>query len=42
VARVEALERKLGRIIPDLFPHLEGAHKGTPIGNFPQSLGERV
>lgn len=34
VARVGALEKKLGRIIPDLFPHLGGAHKGTPIRNF--------
>jgi integrase len=41
VARVEALDKKLGRITPklahitpDLFPHLRGAHKGTPIRNF--------
>jgi integrase len=34
VTRVEALEKKLGRIIPDLFPHLRDAHKGTPIRNF--------
>jgi integrase len=34
VARVEALEKKLGRIIPDPFPHLRGAHQGTPIRNF--------
>jgi integrase len=41
VARVEALDKKLGRITPklahitpDLFPHLRGVHKGTPIRNF--------
>jgi integrase len=34
VVRVEALEKKLGRIIPALFPHLAGAHKGKPIRDF--------
>lgn len=34
VVRVESLEKKLGRIIPALFPHLEGAHKGAPIREF--------
>jgi integrase len=28
VARVDALQRKLGRIIPFLFPHLTGKHQG--------------
>ena len=39
---MEALEKKLGRIIPDLFPHLRGAHKGTPTRNFRKAWGERV
>jgi integrase len=34
VARVEALEKKLDRIIPALFPHLAGAHRGAPIRDF--------
>jgi integrase len=28
--RVDALQRKLGRIIPHLFPHLTGKRAGTP------------
>jgi integrase len=31
VGRVKALEHRLGRIIPWLFPHLEGAHTGRPV-----------
>src|SRR5262249_3347336 len=31
VGRVKALERKLGRIIPWLFPHLDGPHTGKMI-----------
>lgn len=34
VKRVEALGRKLGRIIPYLFPHLRGAHRGERIRDF--------
>jgi integrase len=35
VARVEALQRRLGRIVPALFPHLgTGARAGTPRGDF--------
>jgi integrase len=30
-ARVKALEHQLGRIIPWLFPHLEGAHVSHPV-----------
>jgi integrase len=30
VDRVRALERKLGRVIPWVFPHLHGPWKGTP------------
>ena len=33
VARVEALERKLGRVIPELLPHLTGRHVGLPVGH---------
>jgi len=33
VARVKALERKLGRVIPDLFPHLSGRHIGLPVAD---------
>jgi integrase len=29
--RVEALQRQLGRIIPHLFPHLGGRHRGEQI-----------
>jgi integrase len=29
IARVDALSRRLGRIVPHLFPHLEGRHAGT-------------
>jgi integrase len=31
VERVKALEKKIGRIIPWLFPHLDGPHAGSPI-----------
>lgn len=35
VARVEALQRQLGRIVPALFPHLgKGARAGSPRGDF--------
>jgi integrase len=34
VERVRALERKLGRIVPYLFPHLRGRHCGTRIKDF--------
>lgn len=34
VARVRTLERKLKRIIPYLFPHLTGAHKGDRRRDF--------
>jgi integrase len=33
-ARVQALERELGRSIPWLFPHLTGPHKGKRIQTF--------
>jgi len=31
VERIRGLEKKLGRIVPLLFPHLEGPHVGTSI-----------
>jgi integrase len=34
VERVRALERKLGRIIPHLFPHLRSRHRGERIQDF--------
>ena len=34
VERVRALERGMGRIIPSLFPHLEGRHRGKRIRDF--------
>jgi integrase len=34
VERVRALEREVGRIIPALFPHLRGRHKGKRIQDF--------
>jgi integrase len=34
VKQVRALERKLGRIIPHLFPHLRGRHRGERIKDF--------
>ncbi len=34
VERVRALERETGRIIPYLFPHLRGRHKGTRRRDF--------
>ncbi|MBI2015315.1 MAG: tyrosine-type recombinase/integrase [Candidatus Rokubacteria bacterium] len=33
-ARVEALQRKLGRVIPDVFVRLKGKQAGHPIGSF--------
>jgi len=33
-ARVQALEKQLGRIIPFLFPHLTGTRAGTKRGDF--------
>jgi integrase len=32
--RVRALERKTGRIVPHLFPHLRGQHRGQRIRDF--------
>lgn len=32
--RVRALERKTGRIVPHLFPHLRGRHQGQRIRDF--------
>jgi integrase len=34
VERVKALEKRLGRIIPFLFPHLKGRHAGQRIQDF--------
>lgn len=34
LARVHGLERRTGRIIPALFPHLEGRFEGRPIRDF--------
>lgn len=34
LARVELLQKQLGRVIPYLFPHLEGRHRGTPRREF--------
>ncbi len=34
VARVHALSKKLGRIIPYLFPHLTGGRAGARIVDF--------
>jgi integrase len=34
LGRVDGLSRKLGRIIPDVFPHLTGRHQGTRIEEF--------
>ena len=35
VARVEAQQRRLGRIVPVLFPHIgKGKRAGTPRGDF--------
>jgi integrase len=34
VERVRALERRTGRIIPSLFPHLRGLRRGTRIQDF--------
>jgi integrase len=34
LARVDALQKRLGRIIPHLFPHLTGRHAGKPRRNF--------
>lgn len=41
VARVEALQRRLGRIIPWLFPHLRGAKKANVGRRRVPVLGER-
>jgi integrase len=34
IARVEALGRQLGRVIPHLFPHFQGPLKGTRRRDF--------
>lgn len=34
VERVEALQKRLGRIIPWLFPHLDGVHAGKRMQDF--------
>ena len=34
VEHVEPLQRELGRIIPYLFPHFGGRHRGTQRRNF--------
>jgi integrase len=34
VERVKTLERTMGRVVPYLFPHLEGPHRGKRIGGF--------
>jgi integrase len=34
LARVEALQKKLGRVIPWLFPHVRGRHKGQQRRRF--------
>jgi integrase len=34
LARVDAVQKTLGRIIPYVFPHLEGPHLGTRIRDF--------
>jgi integrase len=34
VERVRALEREMGQIIPYLFPHLKGVHRGKRIQDF--------
>jgi integrase len=39
VGRVRTLERQLGRIIPHLFPHLEGRRAGSPRGDFREGMG---
>jgi hypothetical protein len=39
VERVKVLEKKLERIIPSLFPHLEGRHAGTAAPRFQEDRG---
>lgn len=34
LARVDALQRTTGRIVPYLFPHLTGRHRGRRVGGF--------
>jgi integrase len=34
LARVDALQKTLGRIIPHMFPHLTGRCRGTPRRDF--------
>jgi len=34
LARVDALQRELARVIPSVFPHLTGPHRGEPIAEF--------
>lgn len=41
VGRVKALEKKIGRIIPCLFPHLKGANKANEGRRRVPVLGER-
>jgi integrase len=42
VARVKALERKLGKIIPHLFPHLVGAKAQSQGARHVAVLGEKI
>jgi len=39
VVRVEALERKLGRVIPELLPHLSGRHAGLRVADLRKTWG---
>jgi integrase len=34
LGRVDTLQKKLGRVIPYLFPHAEGKHRGQPRREF--------
>jgi len=42
IERVRALERKLGRVIPYLFPHFRGPWKGTRRRDFRKVWAEAV
>ncbi len=39
VARVVALERRLGRVIPEILPHLTGPHAGLRVGDIRKAWG---